>query len=92
MAQQLGKLGAESITVDGEKLDAIPAEVEIDRELMGGSREERDIDYQFPTTKNRKFRKGMSVIAQGQKWKIQSISRGKAMTTLRLIEPNRVEE
>ena len=92
LGSQLAKLGADTITVDGKKIQAIPAEVETDRELMGGSREEREIDYQFPTIKGRKYRKGMAVQAQGQQWKIDSFQLGKAMTTLRITEPNRIEE
>lgn len=92
IGSQMQKLGAHTITVDGKKILAIPAEVEIDRELMGGSREEREIEYQFPTIRGRKYRKGMAVQAQGQQWKIDSVTHGKAMTTLRIIEPNRVEE
>jgi len=87
-----GKLGAEKITVGGQVVDAIPAEAQHDRNLMGGSREEREIDYQFPTVKNLKLRKGMAVSAQDKKWKIESFQRGRAMTTITVIEPNRVEE
>lgn len=92
MAQQLTKLGAETITVNGQNMQAIPAEIDSDRELMGGSREERQILYQFPSNAKLKLRTGMLCKAQGQDWKINAIERGKAMTTLTLIEPNRVEE
>jgi len=85
-------LGAESITVDSKTIVAIPAEVDSDRDLMGGSRESRDIAYQYPSIKSQKIRKGMQVQAQGKEWKISTFQRGVAMTTLILIEPNRVEE
>ena len=42
MGNILGKLGAEFITIESRKISAIPAEVDVDRELMGGSREERE--------------------------------------------------
>lgn len=92
MAQQLAKLGAETITVNGKNLQAIPAEVDSRRELMGGNREEREIIYEFPTVNDMKLKTGMLCTAQGQSWKIQSVERGRAMTRLTLIEPNRVEE
>jgi hypothetical protein len=92
MGNILGKLGAEFITIESRKISAIPAEVDVDRELMGGSREEREIDYQFPTIKDLKLKKGMKVKANGKGWKISNFQRGKAMTTETLIEPNRVEE
>jgi len=92
MQKVLGQLGAENITIASRKVWAIPAEVEVDRELMGGSREERDIDYQFPTIEGLKLKKGMAVKADGQDWKISNFQRGRAMTTIRLIEPNRGEE
>ena len=37
-------------------------------------------------------KKGMKVKANGKGWKISNFQRGKAMTTVTLIEPNRVEE
>jgi len=92
MGNVLGKLGAEYITIGSEKVSAIPAEVDHDRELMGGSREEREIQYQFPTVDKLKLKKGMTVKAQRRSWKIDSFQRGRAMTTVTLIEPNRIEE
>ena len=88
----MGQLGAIDITIDSHKVKAIPAEAQHDRELMGGSREEREIDYQFPTIKGLELRKGMAVEAEGKEWKIDSFQRGRAMTTITIIEPNRVEE
>ena len=88
----LGKLGAEYITIGSEKISAIPAEVDHDRELMGGSREEREIEYQFPTVDKLKLKKGMAVKAQRRSWKIDRFQRGRAMTTVTLIEPNRIED
>ena len=92
IAKQLARLGAETITVNGKNIDAIPAEIDSRRELMGGNREERQILYQFPTDSKMKLRTGMQCKAQGKDWKIDSVEKGKAMTTLTLIEPNRVEE
>lgn len=85
-------LGAEIIILDGKEVYAVPAEVDSDRDLMGGSREKRDIDYQFPTDSKIRIRKGMAVKAGGKKWKLTNFQRGRAMTTLSLIEPNRIEE
>ena len=90
LLSKTAKLGGEKINVNGSDILAVPGEARITRELMGGSREEREVDYQFPTTKGLKLKKGMSVTAQGQKWKIESYQRGTAMTTLTLIEPNRI--
>ena len=84
-------LGAHKVTIDGRSLQAIPAEVDTDRDLMGGSRESREIDYQFPTVSGLKLRKGMAVKSQGKTWKIDSFRQGTGMTTIRLIEPNRVD-
>ena len=92
MQNVLGQLGAENITIASRTVSAIPAEVDVDRELMGGSREEREINYQFPTIKGLKLKKGMAVKADDHDWKISNFQRGKAMTTITLIEPNRVEE
>lgn len=88
----MATLGGESITVDSDTIVAVPAEVDSDRELMGGSREQRDLTYQYPTISGQELRKGMQVQAQGKEWKIDTFQRGSAMTTLMLIEPNRVEE
>lgn len=92
MKANLAKLGGHSIYVGSEKIQALPAEVDNDREIMGGSRHTRDVDYEFPTIKGLKLRTGLSVKASGKKWKIDSFSIGVAMTTIRLIEPNRIEE
>jgi len=92
MASVLDKLGAELITIGSVKVSAIPAEMDVDRELLGGSREEREIAYQFPTIDKLKIKKGMSVSADSKKWKIERFQKGKAMTTVILIEPNRIEE
>ena len=92
MQTNLAKLGSESIYVGGQMIQALPAEVDHDRDIMGGSRHSRDVDYEFPTIKDLKLRKGLAVKADGKKWKIDSFSKGVAMTTLRLIEPNRIEE
>jgi len=85
-------LGGETITVNSTTIIAVPADVDTNRDLMGGSRETRDLTYQYPTIKGQELRKGMQVQAQGKEWKIDSFQRGRAMTTLMLIEPNRVEE
>ena len=92
MQNNLDKLGAVNIHVGGVKIKALPAEVDHDRDIMGGSRGTRDIDFEFPTMKGLQLRKGMAVKADGKKWKIDSFSKGVAMTTLRLIEPNRIDE
>ena len=90
LLNKTAKLGGEKINVNGSDILAVPGETRITRELMGGSREEREVDYQYPTIKGLNLKKGMSVVAQGQKWKIESYQRGTAMTTLTLIEPNRI--
>lgn len=92
MQNNLAKLGAHTIYVGSEKIEALPAEVDHDRDLMGGSRNSREVEYEFPTIKGLRLRKGLAVKADGKKWKIDSFSKGVAMTTLRLIEPNRIEE
>lgn len=92
MVKQMARLGAEPITIDGTEVFAVPAEVDSDRDLMGGSRDKRDLDYQFPTRQDLKIRKGATVEADGKKWKIENFRRGRAMTTISLIEPNRIEE
>lgn len=92
MGNVLGKLGAEYITIGSTKVSAVPAEVTHDRGLMGGSREEREIEYQFPTVDKLKLKKGMAVKAQSRSWKIERFQRGRAMTTITIIEPNRIEE
>jgi len=91
IANQMATLGGHAITIDSDTIQAIPAEVDTDQELMGGSRESREINYEFPTIKNLHLRKGMQVQAQDREWKIESFRRGEAMTSIRLIEPNRVE-
>jgi len=92
LATQMNTLGGETITVDSTAIIAVPADVDTNRDLMGGSRETRDMTYQYPTIKGQELRKGMQVQAQDKEWKIDSFQRGRAMTTLMLIEPNRVEE
>ena len=92
LAGQMTTLGGETITVDSTAIIAVPAEVDSDRELMGGSREQRDLTYQYPTISGQELRKGMQVQAQNKEWKIDTFQRGRAMTTLMLVEPNRVEE
>ena len=92
LLNKTAKLGGEKINVNGSDILAVPGETRITRELMGGSREEREVDYQYPTIKGQELRKGMQVQAQGKEWKIDTFQRGRAMTTLMLIEPNRVEE
>ena len=84
-------LGAHKITINGSAFDAIPAELDTDRDLMGGSRESREIVYEFPTIKGLSLKKGMAVKGQGKSWKIDSFRTGTGMTSIRLIEPNRVE-
>jgi hypothetical protein len=92
LSRQMGSLGAEKIEIDGQTIYAIPAEVDTDRDMMGGSRENRDVDYQFPTDDNIKLRKGAAVNACGKKWKVENFRQGRAMTTISLIEPNRIQE
>ena len=92
LSRQLKTLGGEIVIIEGQEVLAIPAEVDTNSGLMGGSREQRDIDYQFPTQRKIKVKKGMGVEAAGKKWKIDNFQRGTAMTTIRLIEPNRMEE
>jgi hypothetical protein len=79
------------VTINGSTIQAIPAEVDTDRELMGGSRESREIVYEFPTIAGLKLKKGMAVKSQGKSWKIESFRKGTSMTSIRLIEPNRVD-
>jgi len=92
MQNNMVKLGAVNIYVGGEKIKAIPAEVDHDRDLMGGSRGTREVEYTFPTIKGLRLRKGLAVTSDNVIWKIDSFSKGAAMTTIRLIEPNRIEE
>ena len=92
ISQHSKKLGAETIVIDGKAVQCIPADVDTDRNLMGGSREERDLDLAFATIQSLKLRKGMHIEAMGKKWKIDTFRRGRSMTTIRLIEPNRIEE
>lgn len=91
IAQSMTTLGAHNVTIDGSTIKAIPGEVDTDRELMGGSRESRDIVYEFPTIAGLKLKKGMAVKSQGKSWKIESFRKGTGMTSIRLIEPNRVD-
>jgi hypothetical protein len=89
--QSMTTLGAHSVTINGSTIQAIPAEVDTDRELMGGSRESREIVYEFPTIAGLNLQKGMAVKSQGKSWKIESFRKGTGMTSIRLIEPNRVD-
>ena len=79
------KLGQDTII-------AVPAEVDTDRSLMGGSREERELDVTFPTVTGLKIKKGSVCHFDGEKWRIDNFRRGRAMTTISLIEPNRKED
>jgi len=91
LTQSMTTLGAHKITINGSSIDAIPAEVDTDRDLMGGSRESREVIYEFPTIKGLSLKKGMAVKGQGKSWKIESFRTGTGMTSIRIIEPNRVD-
>lgn len=92
LADNMDTLGAESITIDGQSVFAILAEVDQETSIMGGSRVERSLTGQFPTNKSIGLRTGMAVSVGKKKWKLESFQRGQAMTTINIIEPNRVSE
>ena len=87
----LPTFGAEPITIKSQTIDAVWGETSKEREIMGGSRLQRDVTVQFPTRQGVELREGMTVSGRNQKWKVDRIQKGKAMTTLTLIEPNRVD-
>jgi len=84
-------LGGEELTIKSQTILAIWGETTTERVIMGGSRPQMDVSVQFPTDKNLELREGMTVSGRNQKWKVGSIRKGKAMTTLDLTEVNRVE-
>ena len=92
LASQLETLGAEDVTLDSQALKAVLGETEEDRNINGGSRAELSLDAQFPTDKTIRLRVGMIATTRGKEWKLESFQRGQSMTTLRLIEKNRIED
>jgi hypothetical protein len=91
IAANLSTLGAEPVTIKSQTIKAVWGETVKEREIMGGSRVQRDVTIQFPTIQGFTLREGMTVAGRNQKWKVDRIQAGKAMTTLVLIEPNRIE-
>lgn len=89
---QLGTLGKEPVIVGGETVDAVLAETERSENIMGGTREERRLTASYPTDPTITVRSGQKITARGQKWKIESVSEGAAMTHLTLTEPNRARD
>ena len=92
MQGQMKTLGGQDLMIGDTTIIAVAGEVDSDRSLIGGSREQRDIDVNFPTVKGLKIRKGSVCHYDDQKWRIENFRIGRAMTTLMLIEPNRKEE
>ena len=90
IAQSMSILGGEDITIKSQTISAVWGETNTEREIMGGSRVQQDVSVQFPTDPNLKLREGMTVSGRDQKWKVGSVRKGKAMTTLDLTETNRV--
>ena len=91
IGSSLGTLGAEPVTIASKTIQAIWGETDNRREIEGGSRLERDVTVQFPTAQGLTLRVGMTVTGRNKKWKVDNIRKGQAMTTLILIEPNRIE-
>lgn len=91
ISDNIGTLGGEPLTVASETFPAIWGETDKRREIEGGSRLERDVTVQFQTNPDLKLRVGMTVTGRNQRWKVDNIRSGKAMTTMILIEPNRIE-
>lgn len=92
MQSQMRTLGGQELKIGDTTITAVAGEVDSDRSLIGGSREQRDIDVSFPTVKGLKIRKGSVCYFDDEKWRIENFRRGRAMTTLMLIEPNRKED
>ena len=92
LGDNLSTLGAESITINGQSVDAVLSEVDQETSLIGGRRVERTLTGQFPTNRDMSLRTGMSVYVDKKKWKIERFQRGQAMTTITLIEPNRITD
>jgi|TARA_R110000787_G_scaffold56633_2_gene129999 hypothetical protein len=90
IAGSMSTLGGEPITIKSQTISAVWGEVNTEREIMGGSRVQQDVNVQFPTDPDLKLREGMIVEGRDQKWKVGSVRKGKAMTTLDLTETNRV--
>lgn len=91
ISNNIGTLGGESLTVASKTFPAIWGETDNRREIEGGSRLERDVTVQFTTDQSMKLRVGMTVTGRNQRWKVDNIRKGKAMTTMILIEPNRIQ-
>ena len=91
IGNSLGTLGAEPVTIASETIQAVWGETDNRREIEGGSRLERDVTVQFPTAQGLSLRVGMTVTGRNKRWKVDQIRKGQAMTTLILIEPNRIE-
>ena len=91
MAGQMSTLGAEDLTIASQTITAVWGETDKRREIEGGSRLERDVTVQFPTSQKLTLRVGMTVTGRKSKWKVDNIRKGQAMTTMTLIEPNRIE-
>lgn len=85
-------LGGETVTIDGTDVLAVIDETSEERELMGGSRIERGLSAQFSTVSGLVTRAGSIVQTRGKYWKIENVRTGQAMTTLTLIEPNRITD
>jgi hypothetical protein len=91
MAGQMSTLGGEDLSIKSQTVQAVWGETDKRREIEGGSRLERDVTVQFPTSDKLSLRVGMTVTGRSQKWKVDNIRKGQAMTTMILIEPNRIQ-
>ena len=92
LASQTETLGGETITIGTTDVLAVLAETDTEREIMGGSRVQRGLTAQFTTDTSLTIREGGEAAARGKAWKIEAVSKGQAMTTVELIEPNRITE
>tara|TARA_B110000014_G_C20086262_1_gene568173 strand:+ start:477 stop:785 length:309 start_codon:yes stop_codon:yes gene_type:complete len=91
LAGQMATLGEEPVIIGAETVQMILAEADNETAIMGGKRDERRLTGTLPTDASLVLKTGAKVTTRGQTWKIESVSKGQAMTSVTMIEPNRAE-
>jgi hypothetical protein len=92
LSSQTETLGGETITIAGVDVLAVLAETDTEREIFGGSRVQRGLTAQFSTNDTLDIREGSEVTTRSETWKIETVRKGQAMTSIDIIEPNRPAE
>ena len=87
----MATLGQEPVVFGSTTIQMILDEADVGTFIMGGKRDERQLTGSFPTDSTLTIKNGSEVTARDQTWKIENYRKGQAMTTVTLIEPNRVE-